>query len=118
MVDMTPIACSLGELGAVALRQARRTDDESVVNSLVAHHHYLGYRQPSVSTSVLGRRRRPTDWLLPVVERAAAPGAARHVPRLDPAQRARNLRYVAYQTRFLILHGCACRIWRRTCSAG
>lgn len=41
-----PIACSLGELGAVALRQARRTDDESLVNSLVAHHHYLGYRQP------------------------------------------------------------------------
>jgi len=45
-VDMTPIECSLGELGAVALRQARRTDEASLVNSLVAHHHYLGYRQP------------------------------------------------------------------------
>src|SRR5436190_1147942 len=45
-IEPDDVACSLGELGAVALRQARRTDDESLVNSLVAHHHYLGYRQP------------------------------------------------------------------------
>src|SRR5882762_2541686 len=41
-VDTTPIECGLAELGTVALRQARRTAEEALVNSLVADHHYLG----------------------------------------------------------------------------
>jgi len=104
MVDMTPIECSLGELGAVALRQARRTDDETLVNSLVAHHHYLGYRQP------VGEH---LKYLVVAGERPIGcflwSSAPRHLAPRDtflgwsPAQRARNLRYVAYQTRFLIL---------------
>jgi hypothetical protein len=103
-VDTTPIACSLGELGAVALRQARRTDDESLVNSLVAHHHYLGYRQP------VGEH---LKYLVVAGERPIGcflwSSAPRHLAPRDtflgwtPAQRTRNLRYVAYQTRFLIL---------------
>jgi hypothetical protein len=104
MVDMTPIAYSLGELGTVALRQARRTDDESLVNSLVAHHHYLGYRQP------VGEH---LKYLVVAGERPIGcflwSSAPRHLAPRDtflgwtPAQRTRNLRYVAYQTRFLIL---------------
>ncbi|HEY6236979.1 MAG TPA: DUF4338 domain-containing protein, partial [Candidatus Elarobacter sp.] len=103
-VDTTPIACSLGELGAVALRQARRTDDESLVNSLVAHHHYLGYRQP------VGEH---LKYLVVAGERPIGcflwSSAPRHLAPRDtflgwtPEQRTRNLRYVAYQTRFLIL---------------
>jgi hypothetical protein len=103
-VDTTPIACSLGELGAVALRQARRTDDESLVNSLVADHHYLGYRQP------VGEH---LKYLVVAGERPIGcflwSSAPRHLAPRDtflgwtPAQRTRNLRYVAYQTRFLIL---------------
>jgi hypothetical protein len=103
-VDTRPIACSLGELGAVALRQARRTDDESLVNSLVAHHHYLGYRQP------VGEH---LKYLVVAGERPIGcflwSSAPRHLAPRDtflgwtPAQRTHNLRYVAYQTRFLIL---------------
>jgi hypothetical protein len=103
-VDTTPIACSLSELGAVALRQARRTDDESLVNSLIAHHHYLGYRQP------VGEH---LKYLVVAGERPIGcfmwSSAPRHLAPRDtflgwtPAQRTRHLRYVAYQTRFLIL---------------
>jgi hypothetical protein len=45
-IDTTPIERSLAELGPVALRQVRRTDEEALVNALIAQHHYLGYRQP------------------------------------------------------------------------
>jgi hypothetical protein len=103
-VDATPIECSLRELGGVALRQARRTDDEALVNSLVAHHHYLGYRQP------VGEH---LKYLVVAGERPIGcflwSSAPRHLAPRDtflgwsPEQRARNLRYVAYQTRFLIL---------------
>jgi Domain of unknown function (DUF4338) len=103
-VDATPIECSLRELGGVALRQARRTDDEALVNSLVAHHHYLGYRQP------VGEH---LKYLVVAGERPIGcfmwSSAPRHLAPRDtflgwsPEQRVRNLRYVAYQTRFLIL---------------
>jgi hypothetical protein len=45
-IDTTPIESSLAKLGPVALRQVRRTDEEVLVNALVAQHHYIGYRQP------------------------------------------------------------------------
>jgi len=103
-VDTTPIECSLRELGDVVLRQARRTDEETLVNSLVAHHHYLGYRQP------VGEH---LKYLIVAGDRPIGcflwSSAPRHLAPRDtflgwsPEQRARNLRYVAYQTRFLIL---------------
>jgi hypothetical protein len=103
-VETTAIECSLRELGAVELRQARRTDDEAVVDSLVAHHHYLGYSQPVGEhlKYLVVARGRPIGCLL-------WSSAPRHLAPRDtfigwsPEQRTRHLRLVAYQTRFLIL---------------
>jgi hypothetical protein len=103
-IDTTPIESSLAELGPVALRQVRRTDEETLVNALIAQHHYLGYRQP------VGEH---LKYLVVAKERPIGcflwSSAPRHLAPRDtflgwsPGQRARNLRYVAYQTRFLIL---------------
>jgi hypothetical protein len=103
-IDRTPIECSLRELGAVALRQVRRTDEESLVDSLVAHHHYLGYRQP------VGEH---LKYLVTSGERPIGcflwSSAPRHLAPRDtfigwtPEQRTHHLGCVAYQTRFLIV---------------
>jgi hypothetical protein len=103
-IDTTPIERSLAELGPVALRQVRRTDEEALVNALIAQHHYLGYRQPVGEhlKYVVTAAERPIGCFL-------WSSAARHLAPRDtfigwsPAERKRNIRFVAYQTRFLIL---------------
>lgn len=103
-IDTTPIERSLAELGPVALRQVRRTDEEALVNALIAQHHYLGYRQPVGEhlKYVVAAGERPIGCFL-------WSSAPRHLAPRDtfigwsPAERKRNIRFVAYQTRFLIL---------------
>ena len=103
-IDTTSIESSLAELGPVALRQVRRTDEEALVNALIAQHHYLGYRQP------VG------EHLKYLVTAGARPigcflwsSAPRHLAPRDtfigwsPAARKHNIHLIAYQTRFLIL---------------
>ena len=46
LLDQTPIAGKLKELGPIEFQQVRRTADEPLFNSLMEHHHYLGYEQP------------------------------------------------------------------------
>ncbi|MBM4093977.1 MAG: DUF4338 domain-containing protein, partial [Planctomycetes bacterium] len=41
-----PIHASLPSLGPLRLEQVRRTPAESLFNSLIEQHHYLGYTQP------------------------------------------------------------------------
>src|SRR6516164_2663829 len=41
-IDTTPIRGSLHQLQPIALQQVRRTGDESLFNSLMEQHHYLG----------------------------------------------------------------------------
>jgi Domain of unknown function (DUF4338) len=104
VVDTTPIECSLRELGEIALRQVRRTADEPLVGALIAQHHYLGYRQPVGEhlKYLVTARERPIGCFL-------WSSAPRHLAPRDtfigwqPETRKRNLRFVAYQTRFLIL---------------
>jgi hypothetical protein len=43
---MTPVRCSLPELRPLSYLQVRRTPYEALFNSLIEHHHYLGYTQP------------------------------------------------------------------------
>jgi len=103
-LDTTPIESSLSELGPVALRQVRRTCEEALVNSLIAHHHYLGYRQPVGEhlKYLVTAGSRPIGCFL-------WSSAPRHLAPRDvflgwsPAARKRNIGLVAYQTRFLIL---------------
>jgi len=45
-VDRSPIRGKLKSLGAIEIRSVRRTQWEGLLNSLIEHHHYLGYCHP------------------------------------------------------------------------
>ena len=45
-VDEATLEARLAELGPLEVRQVRRTPEEALFNSLLQHHHYLGYTQP------------------------------------------------------------------------
>ena len=45
-VDTTPIEVRLRNLQPLEFEQVRRTSQESLFNSLMEEHHYLGYEQP------------------------------------------------------------------------
>jgi hypothetical protein len=102
--DATSLEMRLPQLGPLSIRQVRRTSEEALVVSLVTHYHYLGYRQP------VGEH---LKYLVTAGERPIAcfcwSSAPRHLAPRDqyigwtPAARKANLRFVAYQTRFLIL---------------
>lgn len=103
-VDRSPLRASLGELGTLSIRQVRRTKEEPLVNGLIEMHHYLGYTQP------VGEH---LKFLVCAGERAVAcftwSSAPRHLGPRDrfigwcAEARRRNIRYVAYNSRFLIL---------------
>jgi len=103
-VDQTPLQVRLAELGAMEVRQVRRTSEEALFNSLLQHHHYLGYTQPvgehlKYLVYAKGRPIACVAWC----------SAARHLGSRDrfigwgPQARRRNIRMLAYNTRFLIL---------------
>jgi hypothetical protein len=103
-IDTTPITGMLCELRPIDLEQVRRTGDESLFNSLMEHHHYLAYEQPvgeHLKYLVWGQGR--------PIACAAWSSAPRHLGSRDryigwSAQaRRRNIRFIAYNTRFLIL---------------
>ena len=104
-IDRTPIRRPLSDIGDVEFRQVRRMkDEESLFNGLIETHHYLGYTQP------VGEH---LKFLVVAGERPIAcfawSSAPRHLGPRDryigwPAEtRRRNIRCVAYNTRFLIL---------------
>lgn len=103
-VDETPLQTSFGELGPLEIRQVRRTSDEALFNSLLQQHHYLGYSQPVGEhlKYLFYARGRP----IACVAWCSAP---RHLGSRDrhigwgAAARLRNIRLIAYNTRFLIL---------------
>lgn len=103
-VERTPLRATLDELTPLTLRQVRREPEERLVDGLIAEHHYLGYvRGVGEQLKYLVRRgERPVACL-------TFTSAARHLGPRDrfigwsAAARRRNLRYLAYNTRFLIL---------------
>jgi hypothetical protein len=99
-----PIRTSLSELGRLEVRQVRRTDEEPLLNGLIEMHHYLGYTQPvgEQLKHLVCAKRRPVacfTW-------SSAP---RHLGPRDrylgwsAEARKRNIRFVAYNSRFLIM---------------
>jgi hypothetical protein len=103
-VDETPLAVSLSELGALQVQQVRRTPEEALFNSLIQQHHYLGYSRP-VGESLkylISAGARPVACL-------AWSSAPRHLGSRDryigwgQQARLKNIRLLAYNTRFLIL---------------
>jgi Domain of unknown function (DUF4338) len=103
-IDTTPIQGPLKQLQPIEFQPVRRTPDEPLFNSLMEHHHYLGYEQPvgEYLKYVAWAQGRPIACL-------AWSSAPRHLGSRDrfigwsAAARRRNLHFLAYNTRFLIL---------------
>jgi len=104
LLDQTQVEGKLKDLGAIELDQVRRTADEPLFNSLMEHHHYLGYEQP------VGEHLKYVCWAQgrPIACLAWS-SAPRHLGSRDryigwsAEARRRNIRFIAYNTRFLIL---------------
>ena len=104
LTDTTPIEDRLGNLQPLAFEQVRRTTDEPLFNSLMEEHHYLGYEQP------VGEHLKYLVWAqgrpIACIAWSSAP---RHLGSRDryigwnAEARRRNIRFIAYNTRFLIL---------------
>jgi Domain of unknown function (DUF4338) len=103
-VDRTPIEGGLRHLQPLEFELVRRTEKEPLWNSLLEEHHYLGYEQPvgeHLKYLVLGQGRPVAclAWCSP----------PRHLGSRDryigwsAEERRRNVRFLAYNTRFLIL---------------
>jgi hypothetical protein len=103
-VDTTPLRGRLSGFQPLEFRQVRRTKEEATFNGLIEEHHYLGYTQP------VGEHLKymvcSGDRLLACLAWSSAP---RHLGPRDrfigwPAEaRRRNIRFVAYNPRYLIL---------------
>jgi hypothetical protein len=104
LIDTTPITGALQELRPIELQQVRRTGDEPLFNSLMEQHHYLQYEQP------VGEHLKYLAWAQgrPIACLAWS-SAPRHLGSRDryigwnAEARRRNIRFIAYNTRFLIL---------------
>lgn len=103
-IDASPVSGSLKDLGPLEFRLVRRTREEQIFNGLIEHHHYLGYAQP------VGEH---LKYMIYAFERPIAclawSSAPRHLAPRDrfigwgPEARRRNIRFIAYNTRYLIL---------------
>src|ERR1700727_2717746 len=104
LVDMTPLTAALGDIRLLSLQQIRKTTDESLFHSLIEHHHYLAYQQP------VGEHLKYLVWAQgrPIACLAWS-SAPRHLGSRDryigwsAEARRCNIRFIAYNTRFLIL---------------
>ena len=102
-IDRTPVCSSLRELGPLRFCQVRRTPQEPLFNWLIQSEHYLAFTHPvgeSLKFMVLAGSQ--------PVALFAWSSAPRHLGPRDryigwPREvRQRNVRYVAYNTRYLI----------------
>ncbi len=104
LIDQTLLTGALRELKPIDFHQVRRTAEEPLFNSLIEHHHYLGYEQPVGEhlKYLIRAQGRPIACL-------AWSSAPRHLGSRDrfigwSAQtRRRNIHLIVYNTRFLIL---------------
>ncbi len=103
-VDRTPMDDGLRHIQPLEFSQVRRSGNEPLFNSLMEEHHYLGYEQP------VGEHLKYLVWAhgRPVAC-VAWSSAPRHLGARDryigwsQQARRRNIRFIAYNTRFLIL---------------
>ena len=104
LVDTTPLHVNLAVIRPLEFHQVRHTWEEPLFNSLLDRYHYLGYAQPvgehlKYLVYALGRPIACLAW-------SSAP---RHLGPRDrfigwsPEARRRNIRFLAYNTRYLIL---------------
>lgn len=104
LIDTTLLEDRLRDLQPLEFHPVRRTADEPLFNSLMEQHHYLGYEQP------VGEHLKYLVWAhgRPIACLAWS-SAPRHLASRDhyigwsAEARRRNIRFLAYNTRFLIL---------------
>lgn len=104
LVDRSPLRAKLGEIRPLRIHQVRRTGDEALFDSLIEEHHYLAYTRPVGEhlKYLIEARGRPIACL-------TWSSAPRHLGPRDRfigwsgEARRRNIRYLAYNSRFLIL---------------
>src|SRR3989454_5146062 len=103
-IDTTPLEGRLDQIQPLTFTQVRRTSEEPRFNSLLEHYHYLRYEQPvgEQAKYVVWAQGRPIACL-------AWSSAPRHLASRDrfigwsAEARRRNIRLLAYNSRFLIL---------------
>lgn len=103
-VDRSAVCARLSDIQPVSIHQVRRTREEPLFDGLIEEHHYLGYTRPVGEhlKYVIFAGVRPIACL-------AWSSAPRHLGPRDrfigwsKEARRRNVRYIAYNTRFLIL---------------
>jgi Domain of unknown function (DUF4338) len=104
LIDTSPLSGPLNLLRPLEFQQVRRSGAEPLFNSLIEQHHYLGYEQP------VGEHLKYLVWTQgrPVACLAWS-SAPRHLGSRDrylswsAEARRRNIRFLAYNTRYLIL---------------
>ncbi len=104
MLRWSPIEGRLSEMLPLEIVQVRRSGDESLFDSLVETHHYLGYTQPVGEhlKYLVSAKGVPVACL-------AWSSAPRHIGCRDrfigwpPEARRKNIRFIAYNLRYLIL---------------
>jgi len=104
LIDTTPMDGPLPALRPVEIQPVRRTPDEPLFNSLMEQYHYLNYEQPVGEhlKFLVWAQSRPIACL-------AWSSAPRHLGSRDryigwsAEARRRNIRFIAYNTRYLIL---------------
>jgi hypothetical protein len=104
VIDTTAVEVGLDQIQPLEFVQVRRSGDEPLFNGLMEEHHDLGYEQP------VGEHLKYLVWAqgrpIACVAWSSAP---RHIGSRDryigwsAEARRRNIRLVAYNTRFLIL---------------
>ena len=108
LIDQTPIESRLEQIQPIEFQQVRRTAEEPIFNSLLEQYHYLGYEQPVGEHLKYMVWARGTLGMRPIAC-AAWSSAPRHLGSRDryigwsAEARRRNIRFIAYNTRFLIL---------------
>jgi len=103
-VSTEPIEGTLRELGSIELCQVARTSEEAMVNGLLEEHHYLGYTTPvgeKMKYLITAQGRPLGCFVWSSAPRHLGP-RDRHLGWSSEARK-KNIRFVAYQTRFLIL---------------
>jgi hypothetical protein len=103
-IDVTPLKGRIDRIGPLQFAQVRRTPEERLFNSLLEKYHYLKYQQPvgEQAKYLVCAQGRPIACL-------AWSSAPRHLGSRDryigwsAEARRRNIRFIAYNTRFLIL---------------
>lgn len=103
-IDTSPLECPLDQIQPLSFAQVRRTAEEPLFNSLLEQYHYLRYEQPVGESAkyLISAQGRPIACL-------SWSSAPRHLGSRDryvgwsAEARRRNIRFIAYNTRFLIL---------------